>query len=97
MNQPLGEYVVTKLLEPYLQKGYNVTMDNMFISKSLADYMIRQNTTLLGTVRLNKRELPSNLPLIMGQKRRFETVSLACNGIVLSAYKCKPRKHVVSC
>ena len=41
MNQPLGEYVATKLLEPYLQKGY-VTMDNTFTSKSLAEYLIRK-------------------------------------------------------
>ena len=35
-NQSLSEYVVTKLVEPFLNGGRNITCDNFFTSVTLA-------------------------------------------------------------
>ena len=39
------------LMQPFVKKRYNVTMDNFFTSINLADKLKAQKTTLLGTVR----------------------------------------------
>ena len=44
----LPEYVVRKLMTEYTGKGYNITFDNFFTSKSLADHMLAQKTSILG-------------------------------------------------
>ena len=54
----LSEYVVLKLVEPYQGCGRNITTDNFFTSISLATKLLAKKTTLVGTIRGNKRELP---------------------------------------
>lgn len=46
------------LSEPFLEKGRNISMDNYFTSLSLARYLLQHKTTLVGTIRSNKREVP---------------------------------------
>lgn len=53
-----AEAVVNQLMEPFLRNGRNVTLDNFFTSTSLADRLLRENTTLVGTIRRNKRCIP---------------------------------------
>ena len=55
----LGESVVMSLMQPFLGRGYNVTTDNFFTSLRLAKQLAAKKTTLLGTVRANRRELPA--------------------------------------
>ena len=51
-EHPLGETlscnVVKRLMEHLYGKGYNVTMDNFFISKILADELLKKKITILG-------------------------------------------------
>ena len=54
----LGVHVVLQLTEPLSGKGYNVTTDNFFTCKSLADELLKRRLSLVGTVRLTRRELP---------------------------------------
>lgn len=63
---PLAEFVVVKLIEPYTYSGRNVTTDNFFTSLSLASKLLEKRTTLAGTVRANKKELPE----LAKQKKR---------------------------
>lgn len=56
-GKALGEYVVLKLAEPLFNFGYNITVDNFFTTVNLADELLRNKTTLVGTVRLNNRFL----------------------------------------
>lgn len=49
-SQPLSEYVVLRLVEPYMGKGRNVTTDNFFTSVKLAEKLKAKNTSLVGTV-----------------------------------------------
>ena len=50
--------VCLRLMQPFVKKGYNVTMDNFFTSINLADKLKAQKTTLLGTVRKQRKEIP---------------------------------------
>jgi len=56
---PLSEDVVLRLIKPFVNKGYNVCMDNFFTSLPLASKLLEKRTTLLGTIRKNRRELSS--------------------------------------
>ncbi|KAJ8417550.1 hypothetical protein AAFF_G00223930, partial [Aldrovandia affinis] len=53
-----SENVVLKLVEPYLNKGRNVTTDNFFTSLSLANQLVAKNTSLVGTMNRARWELP---------------------------------------
>jgi len=54
----LGEHVVRKLAEPYLDKGRNITTDNVFTSCNLGGNLEKRNTSLVGTLKRTKREVP---------------------------------------
>lgn len=58
---PLGEHVVLSLTEGHLLnlRGRNITCDNFFTSLSLANKLLERNMTLVGTMRANRRELPT--------------------------------------
>ena len=49
------------------------------MSKKLADFLLTNSTTILGTVRGNRVELPQNLKEIMNKKKLHETL-LAISG-----------------
>ena len=70
-SQQLGEYVVMTLSEPYLHRGHNITTDNFFTSKKLADRLLEKKTTLVGTVKANRKELP---PPFTDPKRKLHSV-----------------------
>uniref|UniRef100_A0A1A9V3R1 DDE_Tnp_1_7 domain-containing protein n=1 Tax=Glossina austeni TaxID=7395 RepID=A0A1A9V3R1_GLOAU len=57
-NVPLSEFVVTKLAEPYLDCGRNITADDFFTSTSLTKKLFAKKTTLVGTIRANRKVLP---------------------------------------
>lgn len=58
---PLSEDVVLRLVKPFANKGYNVCVDNFFTSLPLAVKLLEKRTTLLGTMRKNRRELNSEM------------------------------------
>ncbi|XP_048857205.1 uncharacterized protein LOC125724512 [Brienomyrus brachyistius] len=47
-GERLSENVVMRLMEPFLDKGRNVTTDNFFTSLSLAQKLLSRKTTILG-------------------------------------------------
>ena len=59
----LGEFVILDLIQHYLGKGYNVTTDNFFTSFRLSQKRLQKKTTIVGTVRENRRELPKEFTL----------------------------------
>lgn len=59
-GERLSENVVMRLMEPFLDKGRNVTTDNFFTSLSLAQKLLRRKTTILGTVNKIRREIPQS-------------------------------------
>ena len=88
----LGEYVVLKLIDPFLSKGRNVTTDNFFTSQKLADSLCAKNTSIVGTIRQNRRELP---PICKDTTpKRFSSKVLINGQKTLTIYRCKPKKNV---
>ncbi|CAJ1079156.1 uncharacterized protein LOC109196619 [Xyrichtys novacula] len=59
-GERLSENVVMRLMEPFLDKGRNVTTDNFFTSLSLAQQLLRRKTTILGTVNKIRQEIPQS-------------------------------------
>ena len=86
----LATHVVLKLVEPLHGKGYNITTDNFFTNKDLAEELLKRRLSLVGTVRLNRRELPplQNIGL-------HDSVFLQSGHIHLTQYKAKANKNVV--
>ena len=58
-DQSLGDALVRQLVNPWINKGRNVTCDNFFTDLHLAEYLLSKKTTIVGTVRRNKRFIPS--------------------------------------
>ena len=56
---------VMTLIEPLLNKGYCVSLDNFYNSPELADLLISNKTDVYGTLRQNRKNLP---PAIKNQK-----------------------------
>lgn len=57
----LGQYVVLKLAESYLRRVRNINTDNFFTSVPFSNVLLAQKTTLVGTTRVNKRELSNEV------------------------------------
>ena len=95
-DQTLGEHVVLSLLEPYMGKGRNVTTDNFFTSMKLANALLQKKTTLVGTIRKNKRELPPAPK--KGEKdgmEHLDTILYKHGQATLTKYKCKVDREPV--
>lgn len=92
---PLGEYVVLKLLEPYTMKGRCVTTDNFFTSLPLASKLLAKKTSIVGTMRANKKELPKFAKQKKDNMPRFSTSLYKSEGMVLTIYKSKRTKKVL--
>lgn len=59
MYQQLSTRYVDKLVETVKGSNRNVTMDNWFVSIPLAQHLLKNKLTMIGTIKkINKRELP---------------------------------------
>ena len=95
LSVPLGEFVVLKLMEPYIGCGRTMTTDNFFTSLSLARKLITKRTSLVGTIRQNKRELPKLAKSKKNNMPRFSTIVYKTENCTLTIYKSKPNKKVL--
>ena len=60
-KEGIPSYFVRKLVEPIKNSGRNITADNWFMSVPLIDKVLKdQKLTMVGTVKKNKREIPSS-------------------------------------
>lgn len=92
---PLGEFVVLKLMEPFTGCGRNVTMDNFFTSIPVAEKLLAKRTTVIGTIRKNKRDLPDIVKHKKDDMKRFSSQFYKSNHLTVTVYKGKPNKKVV--
>lgn len=86
--------VVKRIAAPVLNTGRNITMDNYFTSIPLAKELIQMKTTLVGTVRKNKRELPA-LFINTSQRPVPSSIFGYRQNTVLLSHKPKPQKNVL--
>ncbi|XP_072161371.1 piggyBac transposable element-derived protein 4-like [Bemisia tabaci] len=59
--------VVMTLMQPYLDKGYYLFVDNFYTSPTLCKVLKLKGTNLCGTVRLNRKGMPSFPKLEKGE------------------------------
>ncbi|GBP55934.1 ATP-dependent DNA helicase PIF1 [Eumeta japonica] len=91
-GERLGDLVVKKLMEPYINKGRNVTCDNFFTSLLLAEYLKSKNTSIVGTVNRVRREIPI---AVKTAKELYKTSLLKTGDTTLTVYQTKPNKNVL--
>ncbi|XP_068122086.1 piggyBac transposable element-derived protein 4-like [Hyperolius riggenbachi] len=59
-NYGMATSSVLTLMEPLLDQGYCVTTDNFYTSPELCELLVQNKTDCYGTVRPNRRNLPSS-------------------------------------
>lgn len=86
-----GTYVVKKLVEPYYNRGHNVTTDHFFTGYDLALDLLSKKTTLVGTVNQKRKWLPKII-----EKQELYSSNFFENekGVLVTIYQCKPSKQV---
>ena len=83
-DMSVPEATTMKAVKPFLNKGYNVTMYNWFTGSSLADKLLENNTTIVGTLRSNKRDIPKVANDITGRIKKSAKFYKSGNQILLS-------------
>ena len=59
-GSPVSTKVVLDLNNELLGKGYNIYLDNWYSSPGLFVQLLQAGTNVCGTVRLNRKEMPSD-------------------------------------
>jgi hypothetical protein len=95
-NTDMATHVVMDLVKPFYKGGYNITCDNFFTSAKLADELQKEKSSMVGTVRKHRKELPRQLQAMEKSLSRYETKFLVCpeRSLSLTVYKCNPTKAV---
>lgn len=89
----LCEAVVKNLMKPYFGFGHCISTDNYFTTYNLAVYLLTKKTTIIGTIRKNKRELPS---CVRVNQRLHNSIFFENNlGVLLTIYQGRKDKNVV--
>ena len=57
----LGYDVVVRLMEPFLNQGYHLYIDNFYTSSALVKYLFEQGVPTTGTIRENSRGFSANM------------------------------------
>ena len=86
--------VCLNLLQPYFGKGYNVTTDNYFTSLKLAEELMTKKTTILGTIRKQRREVPNTESLMKDKLLHDSQIFSFPSDCSLTVYKAKKKKIV---
>jgi hypothetical protein len=86
----LGTHVVMKLMQPFFGLGYNVTTDNFFTSHELAQKLCARRTSIVGTVRSSRKDLPPPPKLDLHESQFYES-----GPTTLAFYQCKASKMVI--
>ena len=91
----VAEHVVMSLIMLYHKTGKNVTTDNHFTSLKTAKNILQHNITMVGTLRENKKEIPTELHVDTRQQPLYTSRFLFTqeNNIILLYYKVKQKKQ----
>uniref|UniRef100_A0A3B1KIL6 Chromo domain-containing protein n=1 Tax=Astyanax mexicanus TaxID=7994 RepID=A0A3B1KIL6_ASTMX len=90
-GQRVKDSVVTRLVEPFLDKGRNITTSGFFPSLALASHLLVNKTTVVGTIRKSKQETPQ---CTQTQSEIFNTKVLRTGNTTLTIYQAKPKENV---
>ena len=81
--------LVKGLINTWYNTGRNVTMDNCFTSVELVVDMLAVKTTIVGTVRKNRRDIPKEL---LPVRARHPHSSIFCFDDLLACTRYVPQK-----
>ncbi|CAM4849271.1 unnamed protein product [Rotaria magnacalcarata] len=86
--------LVKRLVQPWINIGRTITTDNYFTSAELAEDLLGVQTSLVGTIRRNKKQIPQEL---QSDPYRPEQSSIFCfdRQITLVSYVPKKRHAVI--
>ena len=89
-----GQRVVKDLAQHVVWSGRNITVDNFFTDLKLAEYLLMEKTTLVGTMRKSKTDIPMSM---MPDRQREEKSSIFgfTDSATLVSYVPKKGKSVV--
>lgn len=96
IHHNLGPDIVLQLCEPFFGSGRNIVTDNFFTTHTLATDLLQHRLTLLGTVRVHRRDVPPYIRNVAGRPvhdSRF--VFDHDNKIQIVSYVPKKNKNVV--
>ena len=90
------EHVVMRLMEPYHKTGQNVTTDNYFTSLKTAKNLLQHNITMVGTLLMNKKEIPAELHVETRHQPLYASRLLFTqdDGIMILYCKAKQKKDI---
>ncbi|GBP17815.1 hypothetical protein EVAR_102674_1 [Eumeta japonica] len=86
-----GLAVVQRLCEPMFNTGRNVTTDNWYSSIPLAEALLQKGLTTVGTIRKNKKEIPSDFNTLRGRSVKSNMFGFR-NDMVLVSHVPKAKK-----
>ncbi|KAH9635162.1 hypothetical protein HF086_009502 [Spodoptera exigua] len=86
--------IVMRMAQPVLGKNMNITMDNWFSSLRTAKQLFENGTTMVGTVRKDKREVPREFRVARGNPLHSSKFGFHPPCTLLS-YVAKPNKVVI--
>jgi hypothetical protein len=93
-SSSVPQAITMSLAEPFLDKGRNITADNFFTSLELAKKLLERKTTLVGTIRSNRREIPPKAKDIKGRKKG-DTQHFTCEKMTLCSFWDKKSRPVL--
>ena len=56
------EQIPLTMIDPYLDRGHTLTIDNWYTTPRLADYLLYHSTKVVGTIRPNRKQFPKDFP-----------------------------------
>jgi len=95
MGEKLADNVVHRLIQPFGNKGYNITCDNFFCNLKLAQGLLQRKTTMVGTLRPNCVGIPIEVRTESLQHQQSLFYWNTINKILLVKYQCKRNKSVM--
>ncbi|XP_071784707.1 piggyBac transposable element-derived protein 4-like [Asterias amurensis] len=92
----LGKRVVLDMVRPLFKTGRNITTDNHFTSCELAEELLQEDLTLLGTIKGLRREVPDAFKLEASKKREARSSKFLFAGpLTLVSYVPRKNKSVL--
>ena len=56
----ITERIPLTMIQPYLNKGHTLVIDNMYTTPRIAEYLLQKNTKVVGTIRPNRKNFPKD-------------------------------------
>ena len=86
LNLQISEQIPLTLIKPYLNRGHRLFVDNYYTTPKLAQYLLDNETKLVGTVRPNRRNFPQDLASA-NVNRGESKFSLSSTGVLAVKYR----------